>query len=116
MDKSRLGNVDAVVFEAQPITSYGDDYKRDPPNWPQVLSTFVVMLDVLYVSSRLCVPVRFYVSKEISVSKMGQHWIRNSVLLSLVCRYWLSGGWALSTQRFTSDHLFSLALCATGFR
>ena len=22
------------MFEAQPITSYYDEYKRDPPNWP----------------------------------------------------------------------------------
>ncbi len=34
-DQSRLGNVDAVIFEAQPITSYYDDYKRGPPQWPQ---------------------------------------------------------------------------------
>ena len=26
--------MDAVIFEAQPITSYYDDYKRDPPQWP----------------------------------------------------------------------------------
>lgn len=34
VNKKRLGNVDAVVFEAQPITSYYDEYKRDPPRWP----------------------------------------------------------------------------------
>eukprot|EP01114_Cavostelium_apophysatum_P009638 TRINITY_DN2285_c0_g1_i2.p1 TRINITY_DN2285_c0_g1~~TRINITY_DN2285_c0_g1_i2.p1 ORF type:complete len:606 (+),score=145.63 TRINITY_DN2285_c0_g1_i2:116-1933(+) len=34
-DKSRIGNVDGVIFEAQPITSYGDTYKWEPPEWPQ---------------------------------------------------------------------------------
>eukprot|EP01116_Phalansterium_solitarium_P016007 TRINITY_DN3615_c0_g1_i1.p1 TRINITY_DN3615_c0_g1~~TRINITY_DN3615_c0_g1_i1.p1 ORF type:complete len:606 (+),score=163.98 TRINITY_DN3615_c0_g1_i1:99-1916(+) len=34
-DKTRLGLVDAVIFEAQPITSYYDDYKRGPPQFPQ---------------------------------------------------------------------------------
>lgn len=33
-NKRRLGNVDAVLFEAQPLTSYYDDYKIDPPQWP----------------------------------------------------------------------------------
>jgi hypothetical protein len=33
-DKRRIGNVDAIIFEAQPITSYYDDYKRDPPQFP----------------------------------------------------------------------------------
>jgi hypothetical protein len=34
-DKRRLGNADAVIFEAQPLTSYYDDYKRGPPQWAQ---------------------------------------------------------------------------------
>jgi hypothetical protein len=33
-DKTRLANADAVLFEAQPITSYFDDYRRTPPNFP----------------------------------------------------------------------------------
>eukprot|EP01116_Phalansterium_solitarium_P000914 TRINITY_DN1075_c0_g1_i1.p1 TRINITY_DN1075_c0_g1~~TRINITY_DN1075_c0_g1_i1.p1 ORF type:complete len:607 (+),score=221.61 TRINITY_DN1075_c0_g1_i1:865-2685(+) len=33
-DRSRVGLVDGVLFEAQPITSYYDDYKRDPPQFP----------------------------------------------------------------------------------
>lgn len=37
-DKDRLGNVDAVIFEAQPITGFFDDYKRNPPQWPQKYS------------------------------------------------------------------------------
>jgi len=37
-DKSRVGNVDAVIFEAQPITSYYDAYKWSPPNFPQKYS------------------------------------------------------------------------------
>jgi len=34
-NKERLGNVDGVLFEAQPLTSFFDDYKRDVPYFPQ---------------------------------------------------------------------------------
>jgi len=37
-DKNRVGNVDAVIFEAQPITSYYDAYKWNPPHFPQKYS------------------------------------------------------------------------------
>jgi len=33
-DKSRVGNVDAVIFEAQPLTDYFDAYKWNPPHFP----------------------------------------------------------------------------------
>ena len=37
-DKRKVATVDAVMFEAQPITSYMDDYKRHPPYFPHKFS------------------------------------------------------------------------------
>jgi len=35
VDKTKIGNVDAVLFEAQPVSGFMDLYMRDVPNFPQ---------------------------------------------------------------------------------